>query len=230
MDILCAKCAKCAIFSTSFCVLLIDYYCWPHDPLRSFRRYATCGGQRVRRSDHKAREGTGFEGSRRSLRVGCSTSGTTSTPSGARRSILVSFFAGRGASGERRGVPAQGQPGRGGRDPETPRGTRGSAVRRAAGADPDDPFRQVGRSWRRPRPQRTGPVGARVTSLSRVRGDGPQGRMPRQCKGLSTRPPARRKAVAREPRMLRPGGASPSEASGSCPARTRMRRISVQRA
>lgn len=230
MDILCAKCAKCAIFSTSFCVLLIDYYCEPLRRLRSFRRYVTCGGQRVRRSGYKAREGTGFEGSRRSLKADCSTSGTTSTPSGARRSILVSSFAGRGASGERRGFPRRANPGGAA---EIPKRRKVRGVRRSDGRQGRIRMIRSGKSGGRGVGQGRSGRGrsARgVSCLSRVRGNGPQGCMLRQCKGLSTRPPARREAVAKEPRMLRPGGASPSEASGSCPARTRMRRISVQRA
>lgn len=86
-----------------------------------------------------------------------SASGTTSTPSGARRSLLVRFFAGRGAAGERREVPALGQPGRGGRDP---RCRKASGVRRSG--------RRQGRI-RMIRPGRSGGRGASQGRSGRVR-------------------------------------------------------------
>lgn len=173
----------------------------------------------------KAREGTGSEGDGDRGRRN-SASGTTSTPSGARRSILVAVPSPEGgASGERREASRGGQPGRSGRalasaatvsqengrcearvrrsgrrrDGSGGTGLAGRAAT-ARGGDGDVPAGA-------PRTRRTGGTTQSVSPLSRVRG-----LAARSCPAVaglaSTLRPERRSARAKEARMWRPGSAS----------------------
>jgi hypothetical protein len=173
--------------------------------------------------------------------------GTTSTPSGARRSIPVSVPSPEGgAAGERRGKPAgrawAERPGPGlGMQPRKRRcfqaGLGGPA---GGGTVPDEPFRSAGwhdgevLRWKRLEagasgPRRTGEPRERNSDLSRMRGY-----------GRKVLVPPRRELVWRFLQSVnRERSGSPDAATRgrklprrqvSCPARTRLRRISVQRA
>ncbi len=223
MDKVCAKCGDLEIFSTRFYVLLGDYYCrllgLGPSSLPVTRRAEEA---RVRRkAASNAREGTGSEGDRRLPDDGSSTSGTTSTPSGARRSILRWHASPEaGAAGGKRGSTRVGQPGR---DGWIVRRRKASAVRRSGRQQGGSGW--VARHGREARSQdravsgRGGRLGE-GSWFSRVGECRPQGWNSHRCKGLWTLS-RRSQAVAKEARTAATGGQKPPEASGSCPARAR---------
>lgn len=117
---------------------------------------------------HRSRRGSAVVAADRSA------SGTTSTPSGARRSLPGRPFAGRGVAGRKAGCSRVG-PARAGRRNLRPQGVRGPAVRPATGADPDDPFRRAGRLRRKPGRSGRARSTHGTSGLSRVRDGWPQG-------------------------------------------------------
>ena len=207
------ECADLEIFSTRFSVLLADYYCRhnglspPSAPVRSSAEEA-----RVRhKAISKAREGTGSEGDRRSPDVESSASGTTSTPSGARRSILRWHPSPEGrAAGERQGG-SRVELARAGRlNRSTPQGVRDLAVRPAAGrVRMIRSARSGGCGGRKTvRLPRTGGLMREFLVFPGSRGHGRKARLPVAARACGRFPGGRRR-LQRKPRRVRPGGESP---------------------